>query len=329
MDRQNSMGQPVMAQSHTRSHSRMVYGSLAGLTGALLAAAFIAPFYGALDGPVPVIAADSGTTAPTGSPGNGIVVEQFDYDEPGAKTDGQQNAQSAPETTPQPGNSSDAANGLQREAPRPPLSDLGLAATPKSPEPVAPAEPVAPTPAVPVGEGEDMQLLQRPVAVAAGRLESQGRMIDLQGIEVLPVEQTCQTASGQNWPCGMQARTAFRQWLRSRAIMCRLPQNDSGAAIATGCKLGNDDAAEWLVTNGWARATPDGSYADAGRKAEEARLGIFGDKPDASLQSLEPDPGNSLGNPSPLAPEPEPQPSVPSPQQGEFPPAPAAPAPAN
>src|SRR5690606_29928399 len=114
----------------------------------------------------------------------------------------------------------------------------------------------------------------------------------LQGIEVLPVEQTCQNAAGESWPCGMQARTAFRQWLRSRAIMCRLPQNDSGAAIATACKLGNDDAAEWLVTNGWAKATPDGAYADAGRKAEEARLGIFGDKPDVSLQSLEPDTGN-------------------------------------
>jgi hypothetical protein len=126
----------------------------------------------------------------------------------------------------------------------------------------------------------------------------------------------------------MQARTAFRQWLRSRAIMCRLPQNDSGAAIATVCKLGNDDAAEWLVTNGWAKAAPDGTYADAGRKAEDARLGIFGDKPDASLQSLEPDTGNGLNNPSPLAPETEPQPSTPSPQQGEFPPAPAAPTPA-
>lgn len=323
MDRQNSMGQPVMAQTHTRSHSRMVYGSLAGLTGALLAAAFIAPFYGALDGPVPVIASDSGTTAPTGNSDKGIVVEQFDYDEPSAKTDGQENAQSNPETSPQTGNSSDAANALQREAPRPPLSDLGLAAAPKPPEPVAPAEPAAPATAVPVGEGEDMQLLQRPIAIAAGRLESQGRLIDLQGIEVLPVEQTCQTASGESWPCGMQARTAFRQWLRSRAIMCRLPQNDSGAAIATGCKLGNDDAAEWLVTNGWARATPDGAYADAGHKAEEARLGIFGDKPDASLQSLAPE-----SNPSPLTPQTEPQPSAPSPQPGEFPPAPAAPAPA-
>ncbi len=328
MDRQNSMGQPVMAQSQTRSHSRFVYGSLAGLTGALLAAAFIAPFYGALDGPVQVITSDGDAAKPNGGSGNGIVVEQFDYNEPDSNADAKTQTPPAGDQQNAPsGNSSDEANGLQREAPRPPLSDLGLAASPKPPEPVAPTE-TSTQPLTQVGENEDMQLLQRPVAVAAGRLESQGRLIDLQGIEVVPVEQTCQTAAGESWPCGMQARTAFRQWLRSRAIMCRLPQNDSGAAIATACKLGNDDAAEWLVTNGWAKAAPDGAYADAGRKAEDARLGIFGDKPDASLQSLEPDPGNGLNNPSPLAPETEPQPSSPSPQQGEFPPAPAAPTPA-
>lgn len=41
MDRPNFVGKPVMAQAQTknpRSHARAVYGSLAGLTGALLAA---------------------------------------------------------------------------------------------------------------------------------------------------------------------------------------------------------------------------------------------------------------------------------------------------
>lgn len=41
-------------------------------------------------------------------------------------------------------------NGIEREAPRPPLSDLGLASTPKPPEP--------PAPATPVDAGEQMQL---------------------------------------------------------------------------------------------------------------------------------------------------------------------------
>src|SRR5690606_16501774 len=286
--------------------------------------------YGALDRPVVVI--NSGDTKTESGTGNGIVVEQFDYNEPGISAE---TGNASEETSPQPGQAAPVEgqrpawkengkvndqvndNGIEREAPRPPLSDLGLASTPKPPEP--------PAPAMPVDAGEQMQLLQRPVAVAAGRLESQGRTIDLQDIEIVPVEQTCQTASGESWPCGMQARTAFRQWLRSRAVMCRLPENDSGAAVATQCMLGDEDAAAWLVANGWAKAAPGSAYEEAGRKAVEARLGIFGDKPDTSLPNPEPGSSDMMDNPSPLAPEPEPQPSSPSPQPLDgFPPAPPA-----
>ena len=320
-----------MAKPQSKSHARFVFGAFAGVTGAILVAAFVAPFYGALDRPVTVIeSADGKSQAETGA-NNGIVVEQFNYNEPDAGSGTDQSASKdvtpAPETTrdgdSQKTDSPADQNALEREPARPPLSDLGLASTPKPPEP--------PAPSAPVDEGEPMQLLQRPVALAAGKLESQGRIVDLQGIETVPLEQTCQSSSGEVWPCGMQARTAFRQWLRSRAIMCRLPQNDSGAAVATQCNVGNDDAALWLVANGWAKATPGGAYAEAGQKTEEAKLGVYGDKPDTSLPTLGSDTGGPLQNPSPLAPETEPQPSSPSPQQGEFPPAPAPmlPAPVN
>lgn len=134
-----------------------------------------------------------------------------------------------------------------------------------------------------------MQLLQRPIAIAAGRLESQGRIVELEGIEVVPVEQTCKSPSGEEWPCGMQARTAFRQWLRSRAVMCRLPQNDSGAAVATRCTVGNEDAAAWLVSNGWAKVIAGSAYEEAGQNAEQAKIGLYGNKPAANLPSFSPD----------------------------------------
>ncbi len=60
MGRPHFMGEPVMAQSQDRSHARAVFGGLAGITGAVLIAAFVAPFYGALDRPVVVI--NSGDT---------------------------------------------------------------------------------------------------------------------------------------------------------------------------------------------------------------------------------------------------------------------------
>ena len=315
MGRPYFVGKPIMVRSQDRSHARAVFGGLAAITGAVLVAAFVAPFYGALDRPVVIIdSTDAQTKAGTN---NDIVVEQFDYNEPETSPEPDTAQPSLAEETDKP-NYQVNDDGMEREAPRPPLSDLGLASTPKPPEP--------PAPATPVDAGEQMQLLQRPVAVAAGRLESQGRTIDLQGIEIVPVEQTCQTVSGESWPCGMQARTAFRQWLRSRAIMCRLPENDSGAAVTTQCMLGNEDAAAWLVANGWAKATPGGAYDEAGRKAVEARLGIFGDKPDTFLPDPESDSGDMLDNPSPLAPEPEPQPFSPPPQPLDaFPPTPPAP----
>ncbi len=310
------MGKPVKDVRQDKSHARVVYGGLTALTGALLAAVFIAPFYGALDAPVPIVESGQGA----GASGNGIVVEQFDYNEPETKAD-------KPETP--PASSEDAGTGgekiddggFQREAPRPPMSDMGLAATPKPPEPPAPPTPVA--------EGEGMQLLQRPVAIAAGRLESQGRIVELEGIEVLPIEQTCQSPSGENWPCGMQARTVFRQWLRSRAVMCRLPQNDSGSAVATHCTVGNEDAAAWLVSNGWAKAVAGGAYEEAGQKAEQAGLGLYGDRPATALPDIGTVP--DITAPSPDV-EPQPfEPQLRPTQDGYFPPPPPseAPAPAN
>ncbi|MBV2143703.1 thermonuclease family protein [Falsochrobactrum sp. TDYN1] len=280
-----------MAQPRNKSHARPVFGVLAGLTGAVLLVAFIAPFYGALDRPVTVIEGGAAQNESSQNSGNGIVVEQFDYTEPKPEPEADSG------TTGQGAALSSSEDALEREPPRPPLSDSGLAS---APEPA--------TPAAPVDEGEPMQLLQRPIAIAAGKLESQGRIVELQGIDTMPPEEKCQSASGESWPCGMQARTAFRQWLRSRAIMCRLPQNDSGGAVATQCNVGADDAALWLVTNGWAKAAPGGPYEEAGQKAEAARLGIYGDKPDTDLPELEP--------------EPEPIPDA-APSDGDFPPAPS------
>ncbi|MBN9044399.1 MAG: thermonuclease family protein [Rhizobiales bacterium] len=325
----------MTTQPRNRNHARFVFGGLAGLTGIVLAAAFVAPFYGALDQPVVIDSDQAQGKAKDGSgggPSGGIVVEKFDYNEPNAAPPASGDTAGKPDPAlpldgehpawKENGKVSDHVNdrGLQREPPRPPLSDLGPAATPPS---ASSAPAASPAPAVPVGESEQMQLLQRPVAVAAGRFESRGRIIELQGIEIPSPEETCQSPSGASWPCGMQARTAFRQWLRSRAVMCRLPETDNDEAVSTACKVGEEDAARWLVENGWARATAGGPYEEAGRKAQDAHLGLFGEKPDTSL----PDTGSGSGD-NPLAPQAQPAPGNPQPAQpqGDFPPAPAAPA---
>lgn len=273
------------------ARSQIVPLGLAGLVACCLVAVFVAPFYGALDRPVEIIAGD-----------NRIVTEDFDYPEPDINQNdtgtpsgaadssavdelnqGNETFSAARPTenalTTQPDVAADGP--LQRIAPRPPLSDMGLV-LPQASAPVPSPDSVAVDP-----DGQ-MQLLHRPVALAAGRFESNGRLIDLQGIDIVPVEEMCGPSNGESWPCGMQARTAFRSWLRARAIMCRLPADDMTSAVITSCTLGGEDVALWLVRNGWARVggNAESAYAEAAKQAADSHLGIYGTKPDTSLPDL-------------------------------------------
>lgn len=154
---------------------------------------------------------------------------------------------------------------LERIAPRPPLSKP------------APAEPEA-------GAGER---LFRPRAVAAGRFVSGGRHVRLEAIRVIPADRLCDTADGGTWPCGAHARTAFRMWLRGRALECRFAEDEDMAGDASAsegeetarCRLGRHDAGAWLVEQGWALAEEDGPYTELENAAREAHRGIFGNGP--------------------------------------------------
>lgn len=151
---------------------------------------------------------------------------------------------------------------LERVAPRAPLSDLSLAVPPK---PKAPKDLA----------GEP---LYRPVAEAAGVIEVKGQSITVSGIEVVSPDETCTDGTGTSWPCGVRARTAFRNLLRGRAVTCAAL--DEAGTLQ--CLVGRQDIGEWLVENGWARAAAGGPYREAGEKAKAARKGIFGAAPDLS-----------------------------------------------
>lgn len=146
---------------------------------------------------------------------------------------------------------------LERVAPREPLGNLALAMPPK--------------PGVP-----EKTLLHRPVATAAGRLEAQGHSVALAGITPVDPDETCVATDGMSWPCGMVARTAFRNFLRGRAVTCTVADPPSAETVITRCSLGEQDVARWLVENGFVIAMPGGPYSDAGEKAKRDRRGIFG-----------------------------------------------------
>ncbi|BCH27285.1 thermonuclease family protein [Mesorhizobium sp. L-8-3] len=158
-----------------------------------------------------------------------------------------------------PAAASDAAP-YERVEPRAPLSQLSLALPPKPPV-----------------DEDGGTILYRPVATGSARFEAMGRVVDVAGTESVDLRERC-TFEGAEWPCGVRARTAFRYFIRGRAISCDVPP-EAGTDIVAGCRIGAQDVGAWLVTNGWARAAPGGPYAEAEKQAREARRGIFGPPP--------------------------------------------------
>lgn len=280
------------------------------LVGLCLAYVFVSLFYMGL--PTAGISGQNVTIAPE----NFQMPDDTDGDAPDAPPPPQESASPAPQTAtaarqvdPDGFSITGKETGpLQRIEPRHPLSEMGQ---------VAP--PAPPPPPVPVDNTAKPKLLYRPMAVAAGTVEASGYRIAIEGINVVPPEETCAVDGGTSWPCGMAARTAFRNWLRSRAIECNVPDQPQEELVSTQCKLGATDLAAWLVDNGWARASDGSSLAGNMKKAEEAKLGIFGSPPpslpaagdlpspgftgDLSLPSAEPQPA-PVAVPAPDAPFP-------------------------
>ena len=127
------------------------------------------------------------------------------------------------------------------------------------------------------------KLLYRPLATGAGSFRAQGYNVTLAGLEPTGSDETCGNDIDA-WPCGIHARTAFRNWLRGRALTCIGPATPpEGGTVAADCRLGNQDPAEWLVAQGWARAEPDGPFAVLGETAQQQRRGLFGSAPVATL----------------------------------------------
>ncbi|HTO33268.1 MAG TPA: thermonuclease family protein [Pararhizobium sp.] len=143
---------------------------------------------------------------------------------------------------------------LERIEPRLPLSD-----------PVAKSQPV------PV-------VLRHPVALSAGLIRFGDRQLQLEGLAPQDADRTCGDGAA-TWPCGIVARTAFRNFLRARALRCTVPKNGWQGTVTAACTVSDLDPAAWLAENGWAETpagSPLASKVDAARKS---RLGFFGDDP--------------------------------------------------
>lgn len=151
---------------------------------------------------------------------------------------------------------------LERIDPRQPLGPIGSAHVPSQ-------GPVKET------------VLHRPLVTGAGAFEAMGYRIMLPGLIATAATKICGEGDAA-WPCGIHARTAFRNWLRGRALACVVPPAPPPEQVVTPCSLGKIDAGAWLVEQGWALADPaDDRYAGLGVEARSAGRGLYGAGPSA------------------------------------------------
>ena len=163
-------------------------------------------------------------------------------------------------------------DGLVREAPRAPLSELSLALPPKPK----------------VTDEWDGTALFQPVAAAAGVIQAKGLSVAIAGVAPVAPGESC-SFEDKEWNCGARARTAFRGLLRGRAVVCALPAEAGQGDVVARCRIGKQDVGEWLVANGWARADAGRSLRGCRQEGRGRRKGIFGPPPERIEMTLSPD----------------------------------------
>ncbi|MBB4230575.1 hypothetical protein [Rhizobium mongolense] len=179
-----------------------------------------------------------------------------------------------------------------KETPKPPLAlpdpKISMSARPvdeasrfypaqadgKPLERVATAEREKPKP-----EPQKAATLQRPVAESAGILAFGNRKLRLAGIVPTQADKVCKEPDGNEWPCGMLAKTNFRLFLRLRSVTCDLEDANWTGVTTASCKIGAQDISEWLVENGWADAAAGSALAEAAAKAKAEKKGVYGEDP--------------------------------------------------
>ena len=122
-----------------------------------------------------------------------------------------------------------------------------------------------------------------PVAMSAGVITAEDYVITLKDITPTSPEQTCASDNGSEWPCGARARTALRNYLRGRAIVCTIPGGDAEQArpgkpveITTECTVVGRDIGQWLATWGWVDVPDNSPLSDLAATARAEARGIHG-----------------------------------------------------
>lgn len=135
------------------------------------------------------------------------------------------------------------------------------------------------TPTISRDTGPHPTLLHKPLVIAAGELAFQEGGLRLKGLVVTDPDETCTAPDGSLWPCGIIARTAFRNFVGGRSLSCVLPDDRWRDIIVVSCLVGRQDPAAWLARSGWARTFVGSNYSEMEREAIQESRGLHGTDP--------------------------------------------------
>lgn len=105
--------------------------------------------------------------------------------------------------------------------------------------------------------------------------------IRLVGMDTPEMMQTCRR-DGEDWRCGVAARSRLAELLRAGPVTCRTQGTDKYGRWLARCATRDGDLGERMVREGLAVAY--GSYEDAERFARAERKGLWGSEFDAPQQ---------------------------------------------
>ena len=116
----------------------------------------------------------------------------------------------------------------------------------------------------------------RPLILDGDTLLIRGKAVGLYGIAAPGPKQTCLDATGATIECGRTAARSLAGRVGEASIVCEPKGLDRGRPVAI-CRLGEEDLAAWMVSNGLAVAdrlvAPD--YVPQDTKAWAKRKGLW------------------------------------------------------
>jgi endonuclease YncB( thermonuclease family) len=117
----------------------------------------------------------------------------------------------------------------------------------------------------------------RVIVPDSGTLEAGDVVIKLNGIVPSKADAQCLDEKGKSWPCGAAAKTALRQLIRARSVVCDLPGPGKQKSFTARCAVSGTDLSTWLVRQGWAKPSdlPEPELADAAEAAKSERIGVW------------------------------------------------------